>query len=52
MGDYIKLRMIAAKMSAEGKCGPVPARMDDAFRPRSVSRPRWYEEIHRETESK
>jgi hypothetical protein len=51
MGDYIKLRMEAARISSQEQCGPIP-RWDDAFRPLSVSQPRWYEDVYRESESK
>jgi hypothetical protein len=49
VSDYIKLRMIAAKVNAETTRRPQPAYRDDAFRPRSLSRSRWYEDIVRET---
>ena len=48
MSDYIKLRMMAAKRNSESKCGQVPAGWDDAFRPASVGRSRWYEDVLKE----
>jgi hypothetical protein len=48
MVDYIKLRQLAIQVNRETKCGPVPARWDDAIRPPSVGRPKWCEEINAE----
>lgn len=48
MVDYIKLRQLATQANREIKCGPVPARWDDAIRPASVGRARWIEDINAE----